>query len=152
MLKEAGVNGRLMGACLTACPKLHLAIKFPSQHSCFLRTYSARIYSIETNSSLACLHMPHPSNPVDDTSIHPYNREHGSLRRVSRTFGSCLASSACSRADTCQRVECQSDGFLSSLRLLYSCNNIVKCNPTCCSPIFTATRDCWIKNFCRLES
>ncbi len=24
----------------------------------FLRTYSARIYSIETNSSLACLHMP----------------------------------------------------------------------------------------------
>ena len=32
----------------------------------FLRTYSARIYFIGANSSLACLHMPHPSNPVDD--------------------------------------------------------------------------------------
>ncbi|KAI0370520.1 hypothetical protein BV20DRAFT_966406 [Pilatotrama ljubarskyi] len=34
--------------------------------------------------------MPHPSNPVDDTSVRSYNREHGRLAAVSRTFGSCL--------------------------------------------------------------
>ncbi|OCH94958.1 hypothetical protein OBBRIDRAFT_21364 [Obba rivulosa] len=41
-----------------------------------------------TNSSLACLHMPHPSNPVDDTSARSLYREHGRLCAVSRTFGS----------------------------------------------------------------
>ncbi|KAI0367687.1 hypothetical protein BV20DRAFT_970253, partial [Pilatotrama ljubarskyi] len=34
--------------------------------------------------------MPHPSHPVDDTSVRSYNREHGRLVAVSRTFGSCL--------------------------------------------------------------
>lgn len=42
----------------------------------FFRTYSARIYSIDTNRVLACLHMPHPSPPVDDTRAHSFYREH----------------------------------------------------------------------------
>jgi hypothetical protein len=45
--------------------------------SWFFRTYSARIYFIETNSSLACLHMPHPSNPLDDNRALSFDREHG---------------------------------------------------------------------------
>ena len=59
-------------------PYINPSSRFPG----FLRTYSARIYSIETNSSLACLHMPHPSNPVDDTSARSFNREHIALRGV----------------------------------------------------------------------
>ena len=46
----------------------------------FLRTYSARIYFIETNSSLAILQLPHPSNPLDDNHAHSFDREHGSAQ------------------------------------------------------------------------
>ena len=42
----------------------------------FLRTYSARIYFIETNSSLAILQLPHPSNPLDDICALSFDREH----------------------------------------------------------------------------
>ena len=62
------------------------SIKLPLGHSCFLRTYSARIYFIVSNSSLACLHMPHPSNPVDDISARSYNREHGRFVRSRGRF------------------------------------------------------------------
>ena len=58
-----------------ACPKVRSGIKAAAQPSGFLRTYSARIYFIVSNSSLACLHMPHPSNPVDDIAVRSYNRE-----------------------------------------------------------------------------
>ncbi|KAL4081117.1 hypothetical protein J3A83DRAFT_4084336, partial [Scleroderma citrinum] len=51
---------------------------------CFFRTYSARIYSIETNSSLACLHVPHPSSPLDDIRAHSFDREHGFASARSR--------------------------------------------------------------------
>ena len=88
------------------------SIKLPLEHLCFLRTYSARIYFIVSNSSLACLHMPHPSNPVDDNSVRPYNREHDCLpKAVSRTFGSLMARCFAVLTCACQRVECQSDGL-----------------------------------------
>ena len=79
-------RGKLSLTCanLLACPNPGASDKvyIPRPgHSGFLRTYSARIYFIVSNSSLACLHMPHPSNPVDDTSAHSYNREHGRLVR-----------------------------------------------------------------------
>ena len=64
-----------------ACPKLTARYKARPCIHCFFRTYSARIYFIGTNSSLACLHMPHPSNPVDDISARSYNREHGRFVR-----------------------------------------------------------------------
>ena len=57
----------------------------------FFRTYSARIYFIETNSSLACLHVPHPSIPVDDISAHSFDREYGLRLRGSRgCLGLCI--------------------------------------------------------------
>ena len=66
---------------IRTCPEL-TAVYIPAiLVACFFRTYSARIYFIGTNSSLACLHMPHPSHPVDDATAHSYNREHGRLAR-----------------------------------------------------------------------
>ncbi|KIO07485.1 hypothetical protein M404DRAFT_411607 [Pisolithus tinctorius Marx 270] len=35
----------------------------------------------QTNLSLACLHMPHPSNPLDDICTYSFDREHGLLLR-----------------------------------------------------------------------
>ena len=57
-----------------ACPK-HRRINLRARPFGLLRTYSARIYFIVSNSSLACLHMPHPSNPVDDIRVRPSYRE-----------------------------------------------------------------------------
>lgn len=82
--------------------------------SCFLRTYSARIYSIETNSSLACLHMPHPSNPVDDTSARSFNRELSPCLQGVEDVR--LGGASCLRASVlpCLRVARLSDGLPSS--------------------------------------
>jgi hypothetical protein len=61
----------------SAKPPLKLALyKEPLLLPLLFRTYSARIYSIGTNSSLACLHMPHLSKEFDDTAAASYNREH----------------------------------------------------------------------------
>ena len=60
------------------CPKL-TAYKVASRTVCFLRTYSARIYFIGTNSSLARLLVPHPSCPVDDNRARSLCRAHVGL-------------------------------------------------------------------------
>ena len=119
-LLPTGANAT-RAAPLPPCPKHPPTYKPAPSHSCFLRTYSARIYFIGTNSSLACLHMPHPSNPVDDNSVHPYNREHGlhSLQ-VSRTFGSYFCVGRKTVRNTCQRVGRQSDGLPQGCSLLCS--------------------------------
>ena len=62
----------------TTQPALNLVVyKDLRRHRCFLRTYSARIYFIVSNSSLACLHMPHPTSPVDDIRVRPSYRALG---------------------------------------------------------------------------
>ena len=99
-------------------------IKACAQPSGFLRTYSARIYFIVSNSSLACLHMPHPSSLVDDIRAPSYNREHGRLTAVSRTFGSWCLRAACSRGPTCQRGERSSDRLFQHVFLCRDCNVI----------------------------
>jgi len=72
-------------------------INLISHFLCFFRTYSARIYFIETNSSLAILQLPHPSNPLDDTCAHSFDREHGSAQAKSRGRLACSSlSAACS--------------------------------------------------------
>ena len=69
--------------CLTG-PELTAAYIRPAAALRFPRTYSARIYFIVSNSSLACLHMPHPSYPADDIRAHSFDREHGLPLRRSR--------------------------------------------------------------------
>ena len=108
-------RARTTGAC-RACPK-EPQINCCAQHSGLLRTYSARIYFIVSNSSLACLHMPHPSNPVDDIRARPLYRELWLAPfgvRVSRTFGSLAFVFLVSDTGwTCQRVGRRSDGLHS---------------------------------------
>jgi hypothetical protein len=82
-----------------------------ARHGCFLRTYSARIYFIVSNSSLACLHKPHPSTPFDDTRVRPSHREHPGFAAGSRTFGAAVLCVLVRVARArCQRVERLSDG------------------------------------------
>jgi len=78
---------------------------------------SARIYFIETNSSLAILQLPHPTNPLDDICAHSFNREHGfrasgSLDDVWFVRRQVLVSVL---TLTSQRVERSSDGFYTLL-------------------------------------
>ena len=109
------------------------SIKLPLGHSCLLRTYSARIYFIVSNSSLACLHMPLLSHPVDDIRVRPSYREHGrpllfggrvwSRGRLARS-GAAVCFAVVRWA--CQRVGRQSDGCLLCICILYVtlCNGI----------------------------
>lgn len=61
--------------------------------------------------------MPHSSNPVDDISVRPFDREHGTpFGWVSRKFGFLAASPVSGMWFDNQRVERLSDGFL---RVLY---------------------------------
>ena len=102
-----------MGVYIRDQPALNLRLykRFPSL-SGFLRTYSARIYFIVSNLSLACLHMPHPSYPVDDNRTRPFDREHGlAFVQVSRTFGFSRAQLLAVVRRINQRAECSSDGY-----------------------------------------
>ena len=96
-------------------------IKGARRHRCFLRTYSARIYFIETNSSLACLHVPHPSNPVDDIRALPSYREHGLFQGSRGRLATFLHLPYGWSWVVRQRVERQSDGLslCSSLLVKY---------------------------------
>lgn len=95
----------------------------------FLRTYSVRIYFIVSNSSLACLHMPHPSNPLDDIRARSSHREHVLREEDSMTFGRPLLCALRGARRACQRAGRLSDGFLSSLlRVLSDVTCYVICN------------------------
>ena len=101
--------------------------KAPASHTDFLRTYSARIYFIGTNSSLACLHMPHPSNPVDDNRVRPSYRAHGPALRARGREDVWLTSSVVPISvarEVRQRVGRQSDGLPQGCSLLCSLSNI----------------------------
>ena len=79
-----------------------------------LRLYSARIYSIGTNSSLACLHMPHLSKEFDDIVVCLVSTEnYGSLREVgvSRTFWLFFLTESEDEVEDCLRVQRFSDSF-----------------------------------------